>query len=348
MGVHVRVKRNRLYLDIFQNGRRTWEALGLTLGPDPALNREAKRLAEAVRLKREMQLLAAANGLLDPVQGKQTLVEYAEALAEKTADKSQLRQSLHRIRAHFGTLQLQAVEPRDIAAFIDSMRAAGLSSAAVSYRFTAVRSVLRVALRDRLIPRDPCAGIRPPPVRVRQEKATLSAEELRALAARQIPGPRGDLVCRAFLLAALTGLRVSDLQTLAWGDVQRDRIMKIQKKTKDKVTIPLAADAWALLDDGRIHHRDELVFPGLRNDVRPLKAWAQRAGVDKPLSWHVARHTFATALVAAGADLYVTSKLLGHKDISTSQRYARVAEDQKKAAVERLPPLDESSKQALG
>jgi hypothetical protein len=58
MGVKVRVKRRKLYLDIYQNEKRTWEALGLTVSDDPAVNRENTRLAEYARAKREQQIFS--------------------------------------------------------------------------------------------------------------------------------------------------------------------------------------------------------------------------------------------------------------------------------------------------
>ncbi|MDR0643452.1 MAG: integrase, partial [Treponema sp.] len=68
MGVKIRQKGKKLYLDIYVKGARRWEALHLTLTQDKAQNKEIKRLAEMCRAKREMQVVSGEWGLLDPVR----------------------------------------------------------------------------------------------------------------------------------------------------------------------------------------------------------------------------------------------------------------------------------------
>jgi hypothetical protein len=76
MGVKIRVKGRKLYLDIYQNGRRTWESLRLTVSDDPAVNRETMRLAEYVRATREQQIFSGAWGLQDRTGSKMSLYSY--------------------------------------------------------------------------------------------------------------------------------------------------------------------------------------------------------------------------------------------------------------------------------
>jgi len=70
-----------------------------------------------------------------------------------------------------------------------------------------------------------------------------------------------------------------------------------------------------------------------------LKKWAKEAGINKNLSSHVARHSFATMALSSGADLYTVSKLLGHRNIATTQIYAKIIDKKKEEAVDMLPPL---------
>jgi hypothetical protein len=78
MGVKVREKRKKLYLDIYLGGKRTWEALGLTLTHDREQNKEIMHLAEVCRSKRETQLLAGVWDIQDPVRSKTKLVTFLE------------------------------------------------------------------------------------------------------------------------------------------------------------------------------------------------------------------------------------------------------------------------------
>ena len=64
-----------------------------------------------------------------------------------------------------------------------------------------------------------------------------------------------------------------------------------------------------------------------------LKPWAKAAGIDKRFSFHTARHTFATMMLTLGADLYTTSKLLGHTDVKMTQVYANIINRKKDEAV---------------
>ena len=73
-----------------------------------------------------------------------------------------------------------------------------------------------------------------------------------------------------------------------------------------------------------------------------LKSWTKNAGINKNLTSHIARHTFATLALSSGADLYTVSKLLGHKDITTTQIYAKIIDKKKEEAVDMLPPLQVS------
>ena len=77
---------------------------------------------------------------------------------------------------------------------------------------------------------------------------------------------------------------------------------------------------------------------------RVLKQWCKDAGIDKQVSFHTARHTFATLALTKGVDLYTVSKLLGHKTIQATQIYAKIVDEKKKAAMEMLPTIELGNK----
>ena len=72
-----------------------------------------------------------------------------------------------------------------------------------------------------------------------------------------------------------------------------------------------------------------------------LKRWALAAGITKNLTFHCARHTFAVMMLDLGADIYTVSKLLGHRELSTTQIYAKVLDKNKQAAVNLIPSISE-------
>ena len=143
---------------------------------------------------------------------------------------------------------------------------------------------------------------------------------------------RNDLAMRVtrelFIFSCETGLRFSDVLDLKWTHLKKDSkgvtyISKIQCKTKELVEIPLMSK-WpkVLLAKYRNVSTGENVFPRLSNGCinRKLKMLAEKAGIGKCLSFHVARHTFASHLANAGAPLYIVAKLLGDKSLDMVHR----------------------------
>lgn len=114
-------------------------------------------------------------------------------------------------------------------------------------------------------------------------------------------------------------------------------IAKQMEKTREWVVIPLNKEAASFLPP----KKGTFVFdlPSSTAANADLKRWARAAGIRKIVTFHTARHTFATLLLTLGADLYTTSKLLGHTNITTTQIYAEVVNEKKSRAVRLMDGL---------
>lgn len=151
-------------------------------------------------------------------------------------------------------------------------------------------------------------------------------------------------VKRAFLFSCFCGLRYSDVVTLRWQNIRtasdgRLQVEIIQTKTQEPVYLPLSDNAVGELPP-RGKPGDRLFALPTRTYLgKVLKKWVAAAGIDKPVTFHVARHTYATLLLTFGADLYTVSKLLGHTDVKTTQIYAKVVDEKKRAAVDLVPKI---------
>ena len=349
MSVKIRVSRGKLYLDLYWQGERRWENLHLTVPADKATAKETMRLADILRAKREQQLVAGEFGLQDIVAGKQGLVEYAAKLASTQDKKNPLPKSIHYLKEYAGTITLGGITPTWLTGYRDFLlHQEALGEATASKYLSVLKTVIHQAIRDRLIIRDPCEGVKG--IKVPEAMTQhLTFPEIERLAKTPMGGELGADIKKAFLFACFTGLRISDLRGLKWGNIERDplALRKIQQKTKAIVKIPLAATAWTIIDDKKIHHADESVFPRLTTKTNTnlyLVEWARKAGIEKQLGWHVARRSFGTLALQKGADLKTVSKLLGHTDLKHTDKYLKTDTGTMQRAIDALPTIDMDKK----
>jgi integrase len=178
-------------------------------------------------------------------------------------------------------------------------------------------------------------------------KEYLTYDDMNELAQKNLNGVLGAEIRRAFFFSCFTGLRISDIKSLTWGDINRGglQIKKVQKKTGRIVTIPLNPVAWALIDPGdSISRADSFVFPilGIKkiDTNKILVTWAEAAGIGKRIGWHTGRRTFATLTIESGADISTVSRLLGHSGIRVTGIYAQSTDKAKREAVNALPAIE--------
>ena len=150
-----------------------------------------------------------------------------------------------------------------------------------------------------------------------------------------------ELTKQAFMFSCFTGLRISDIEQLKWSDIEqftdengtaKYRIIKKMQKTQRIITYSLSREAVSWLPErtGNLVFQGLVCRPNLNNQIRK---WAESVGITKQISFHTARHTFATMMLTLGADIYTTSKLLGHSRISTTEIYAKIIDKKKDEAM---------------
>lgn len=230
----------------------------------------------------------------------------------------------------------------DFKSFLQTAKRGGnkdgiLSQNTASTYFSVFKAALKQAFIDGYFATDISAKIKSiPSQETRREYLTI--EELNSLVETPC---ENDVLKRAALFSALTGLRHSDIQKLKWNEISfeknQPRINFTQKKTKGVEYMPISQQALEIC--GEPKSANDLVFENLTNPSwinRPLKNWVAKAGINKNITFHCFRHTFATLQLSNGTDIYTVSKMLGHTNVKTTQVYAKVIDEKKNKAAEAI------------
>ena len=249
------------------------------------------------------------------------------------------RADLTDFEAYLATTSLTpaAADVRAIRGWLAALHARGLDAVSVARKLAAVRSFYRFLVRRGTVPGNPARELRGPRT-TRKLVSFLPIDEAHALVGgRALGGPSRDRDIAILELLYATGLRVSELAGLDLESIDREaRTVRVVGKGRKERIVPYGAAAARALDaylgpragGGPVFVRAR----GGRLGVRSIRAIVTRAagaaGVARRVTPHTLRHTFATHLLDAGADLRVIQELLGHSRLSTTQRYTHVGADQ--------------------
>lgn len=263
-------------------------------------------------------------------------------------DRRVIKQAFDRylefIKSHNPKLLHANPSREDIISFIDWLISNSRGSGAAS-TYARFRKVMRSAVRKGVLRQDPSDGIRCPVGENALTKDILSDNEIRTLLSTKIPAESSD-IRKAFIFSLYTGLRFCDIRQLTYRNIDfTNRLLILeQSKTKGRssrsvVHIPLREDIMKSILPGSQTH--DLIFklPSHPTCMKYLKEWTAAAGINKHITWHCARHSFATNILKNGADIRVVADLLGHSGLKYVEIYTRAIDERKTAAVNSLPNL---------
>jgi integrase len=360
--------RQSLYLDFYpaiphpETGEPTRrEFLGLYIFEKPKTpidkqhNTETLQIGESIRQKRENFLNKPEiyseyekEQLRKKELGEQCFIEYFRKLANKrkASNHDNWVSALNYIEAFTnGKLRFADLNEKILEDFKEyllktkskkSDKATLSQNSAVSY-FNKVKAALKQAYKDGILQTD--LNAKTSTIKAAETRREyLTIEELNKLAKTPC---KNDILKRAALFSALTGLRFSDIQKMVWGEIeyiegQGYYLNYSQKKTNGIEYYPISEQAVSLL-----HEKGEptakvfdLKYSAYQN--RQLLKWIEDAGITKDITFHCFRHTFATLQLFNGTDIYTVSKMLGHKDLKTTQIYAKVVDESKRLAADKI------------
>ncbi len=336
-----------LYLDLYSNGKQSQENLKLYLENEKGnpvikqMNKQTLAIAEKIKVERLHQIQNEGFGFKQPEKKYNTYNQFfLELLKERrrTGINQCTWESIYKHLNNYNkSILFTEINDRYLEEF-KSYLSNKLSINSASSYFNIVKHTIHEAFRRRLIKED--YAIRVKCIKqVDTNREYLTFEEVKLLINTEC---RYEVLKRAFLFSCLTGLRWSDVHNLKWKDVRdidgTPHIVFTQKKTKNAEVLPISLNAIELIGDKG--DDNDRVFIGLRYSAyfnTALLVWVVNAGIKKHITFHCARHTNAVLLLNNGVDIYVVSKMLGHKELKTTSIYAKVMNKTKIEAVEKLP-----------
>lgn len=355
-----------IYLDIYWKGVRKYEYLKLYLLPEsnPLIKEQNKEtMSVAERIKAERIKALHGHGVQDWEAVKQSSMLLSAWIKRYSEGGAGIKQStlhcrvemLHTIEKYLDEsgktfITLEEVDPDFCRGYVKFLRnfpnshiihgkPRPISENTASRYLGLFSTSLNNAVRQGILRNNPMKKLE---ARERIQpkdgnKEYLTIEELRKLMETDCYRPE---IKEAFIFACFTGLRLSDMYRLSpihifkTPDGSGEYIDMEMKKTEKPVIIPLSEEAKRWLPEAKGIDIPFFDIPTTLTVIgRALRKWTEAVGIDKHISFHCSRHTFATLMLTLGADILTTSKLMGHTNVQTTEIYAKIVDKKKQAAI---------------
>ena len=312
-------------------------------------NKETYELAENIKAQRQLQIQSKDYGFLT-IDRQADFLKYFKGVADKqkelNRDNNYISTYSYLDKFTKGNCPASIITPsfcEDFKEFLLNTKAfeggrANLSNNTLSVYYANFLNVLRNAIKDKLLTEDAIKDVKRIKRVENKQREFLTGEELQKLV--NIPCDLPELK-NACMFSALTGLRWGDVEKLTWNEVFEDNgnyyIRFITQKTDRAETLPISAQAYSFLGERKLNN--ERVFHSIKYSAwqnTHIDKWIRAAGINKHITFHCFRHTYATLQITLGTDIYTVSKMLGHRDIATTQIYAKIIDGKKKEAANKI------------
>ncbi len=336
-----------LSLDFYVNGKRVRRALGLYYYRKPIdvnqrkHNKQTKIMIDTIVAEKTLEIQKGVHGLLDNRNKYTDFIGYFKHLVSNRLESGVNYNSWKTTEGHLKDyaplgISFKSISVEWIEGFRDYLQyKKKLKSASVMQYYNLLKHSVHEAYRKKLIIDD--FAVDSKGIRVETaERQFLSKEELIKL--KDTPC-RNEILKKAFLFSSLTGMAFADIKKLTWaalkGDNSQWSINFHRKKTKGLQYHPISKVARELL--GPKSDDEARIFFGLKyntwNNIE-LKRWILEAGITKEITFHCARHSYATNLLSSGVPITTLKELLGHKDFKTTMIYAKIVDSDKVKAAD--------------
>lgn len=347
-----RKDRKREYLSLY-----LWQAPRTPL--ERQQNKEILELAKKIRFERGQELLESVEGYRLKRKRDINFLDYFQAYIDKYTKKDirMMNIALNRFKDFLKdtpeyTKYLKGIKPEQMdkdmmVAFTEYLqsRSVGEGARSIYQRF---KKVIHYAIEHEVMAKDPCKGV---VIKIDENilrKEVLSQEEIKTLIATHYDNENPN-IRRAFIMSLYCGLRFCDVKDLTFANVDySNKLLKFeQNKTKGHsassgVIIPLNDGILSLIGQPKEGEgKDTPIFPLPSHTMclKALRRWVKRAGIDKHITWHCGRHSFAVNILNNGANIKTVASLLGHSGLRHTEKYTRAIDKLKEDAINSLPEL---------
>lgn len=347
-----RKDRKREYLSLY-----LWQAPRTPL--ERQQNKEILELAKKIRFERGQELLESVEGYRLKRKRDINFLDYFQAYIDKYTKKDirMMIIALNRFKDFLKdtpeyTKYLKGIKPEQMdkdmmVTFTEYLqsRSVGEGAKSIYQRF---KKVIHYAIEHDVMAKDPCKGV---VIKIDENilrKEVLSQEEIKNLIATHYDNENPN-IRRAFIMSLYCGLRFCDVKDLTFANVDySNKLLKFeQNKTKGHsassgVIIPLNDGILSLIGQPKEGEgKDTPIFPLPSHTMclKALRRWVKRAGIDKHITWHCGRHSFAVNILNNGANIKTVASLLGHSGLKHTEKYTRAIDKLKEDAINSLPEL---------
>lgn len=320
-------------------------------------NRDTIELARRIRWEREQEFLQNREGYRLRKERKVSFLDYCQQYIDSYTKKDVRMIALARNRfSDFLSansvlvpkqMTAEEITPDLIRRFVDYLhtRSKGEGAKTIFKRF---KKIVKSCMEAGYLKSDPCKGIMCAADEDVLTKDWLTMDEVQQLIATHYP-QENVMVRNAFIFCLYTGVRWCDVKDLAFANIDFSAKMLRFEQNKTKghsskswVYIPLNDGLLKLVGQppkGMGKEAPIFRLPSYESSSKSVKYWVKKAGIDKHISWHCARHSFAVNILNNGANIKTVSSLLGHSSLRHTEKYTRVVDKLKEDAINSLPEL---------
>ena len=318
-------------------------------------NKETLELAAKIRAEREQQFKESMLGYRLKKDRNVNFLDYYQAYIDSYTKKDlrMIKIALNRFKdflkeqypVYEFSIKPELITKDMMEHFVEYLqsRSVGEGAKSIYQRF---KKVVRYAIDHEVMLKDPCKGLVCKVDEQILRKDVLSMDEIQSLIQCHYDNENPN-VRRAFILCLYCGLRFCDVKDLTYKNIDyTNRLLKFeQNKTKGHsahsgVVIPLNDGLLSLVGEPPDDLNTSIFnLPSYESCCKSVKRWVKRAGINKHISWHCARHSFAVNILNNGANIKTVASLLGHSGLKHTEKYTRALDKLKSEAINSLPEL---------